>query len=199
MRRSVVFAVLSAPALMFGGLTLWAQSMASGWTPADGELSLPIRFGIMLNASTIRLLPFVVIGLTIVWPLVVLAIAAVTGSFSPRNTATRRDVLLWWCVSATAFVALFVTGGLLLRPDEDPPAAFAFLASVAWMAVAAFWVSLSAIYAVQQKRYAARETAWHPKWLLAGLFALSCFGVFASPILAVLAFRKGESSREVAG
>jgi hypothetical protein len=199
MRRTLVFAVLSAPALVFAGVSLWAQSEVSGWTPADGELSLAIRASLALNSWTIRLLPFVGVGLGVGWPVVVLAIAAVTGSFSPRNTATHRDVVLWWCVSAGAFVAVLATGGIvhLLQPEGDPP--LALLVSLAWIAVAAFWVSMSAVFAVQQKRYLAQESIWGPKWLLAGLFALSCFGVFVLPILAVVVFRKGASGHEVAG
>jgi hypothetical protein len=191
MRRSLVFAVLSTPVLAFAGLTLWAQFSASGSALDWTELSLPVRVGLALNNWTIRIVPFVAIGLALAWPLFILAIVAVTGSLSSHNGARPRDVLLWWCVSAAACLALAATVGLsyYFQPDATPPAAF--LASLGWMAAVAFWISLSAVYLIQQNRYVAGETTWHPKWLLAGLVALNCVGLYALPILLVVAFRKG--------
>jgi hypothetical protein len=193
MRRGLVFAALTAPVLVGASVAFWAQWKIIGWTPGRGELSLPIRVGLALNNWTIRCLPFAVIALVLTWPLIVLGVAALTGAFSSRNTATRRDVVLWWCVSAIAFAAMFLTVGVsyLLRPDAEPPAAI--LVALAWMAIVAFWVSLAAAYAVQQKRYLGHESAWHPKWLLAAVMALNCLGLYALPLLAAIAFRRGES------
>jgi hypothetical protein len=199
MRRGVVFVVLTAPAAVWAGVTLWAQSEAGGRTPALGELSLPIRVVLASNNWVIRGLPFAVLPLALLWPLIVLGVAALTGTFSSRNTATRRDVIIWWSISGVVFAAMFLTGGVfyLRRPEADVPAVL--LARLAWMGIVAFWVSVAAAYAVQQKRYRARESAWHPKWLLAAVAAVNCLGLYALPVLAVIAFRKTESTRESAG
>jgi hypothetical protein len=49
MRRGVVFAILAAPAAVWAIITILAQSEASGWIPALGELSLPIRVVLASN------------------------------------------------------------------------------------------------------------------------------------------------------
>ena len=106
---------------------------------------------------------------------------------------------MWWCVSGVLFAATFLTGGVyfLRRPEAELP--FTLLTSLVWIGVVAFWVSVAAAYAVQQKRYIALESAWHPGWLLAGVAALNCVGLYAIPILAVVVFRKGESIHKRAG
>jgi hypothetical protein len=190
MRRGLVFGVLSVPVLALAPILLRAQALASAWSPASGELSLPVRAALALDNGIVRWLPLVGILLALVWPFIVLAIAALTGEFSARNRVTYRDVAFWWCVSAIDFGAVLAVlgAGYLLGSWTEPPVVLA--ASVAWPGIVAFWVSLAAAYGVQRQKRAADARAWDPKWLLAGLVALNSVGMAVLPLLAAIAFRR---------
>ena len=194
MRRGVAFAILTVPVVVWASISIWAQAQASGWTPAAGELSLPVRAALASNQSIIRVLPFAAIPVALTWPLIVAGIAAITGTASSRNAATRADVVGWWSVSGIAFVAVFLTGGIfyVFEPATGIPAAL--LGALAWIGTVAFWLSLAAAYAVQQKRYLANKSSWNPRSLLAGVAALNCVGLFALPVLALIAFRRDDAT-----
>ena len=199
MKRSAIFGALSAPSLVWPSIVFWAQSKATASAPDAGNLSLAVRTALFLNNWSIRLLPFVVIILILVWPLIVLGIAVLTGASASRNTATRRDVLFWWCVSAATFGALFAVFATAYYLDVDfGPSTISF-ASLLWPGVMAFWISLAAAYSVQQKRRLVDPNAWEPKWFLAALAALNCFGIYAVPVLAAVAFGRDAPGQEKAG
>jgi hypothetical protein len=196
MRRGVVFAILAAPAAVWAIITILAQSEASGWIPALGELSLPIRVVLASNRWIVRVLPFVAVPVSLLWPLIVLGLAALTGTFSGRNTATLRDIVIWWCVSVVFFAAMFLTGVVYFLRMPEAEFLVTLMASLAWMGIVAFWVSMVAAYAVQQKRYVALESTWRPGWLLAAVAALNCVGLYTLPVLDAIVFRKGQSTNE---
>jgi hypothetical protein len=193
MRPKAVFTVLALPAALLAGVTLWAHAEAAGWTPAAGELRLPVRAALALDHWVIRLLPFALIPVALIWPVMVWGLAIITGAASHRNSATRADVVGWWAASGSLFLAIGLASAALFlyRPTAEVPAAA--LACVAWGGIVAFWLSLAAAFGVQQKRYASRESEWTPGRLLVGVAALNCVGLFALPLLAFIAFRKGES------
>jgi hypothetical protein len=194
MRPKAVFAVLTLPVFLLAVVTLWAHVQASGWTPAAGELSLPIRAALALDNWVIRLLPFAVIPAALIWPVIVWGITAVTGASSSRSSATRADVVRWWAASGSFFIASGVASAVLFlyRPAVELPSTA--LACLAWGGIVAFWLSLAAAYGVQQKRHASGESSWASGDLLVGVGALNCLGLFALPLLAFIAFRRGESS-----
>jgi hypothetical protein len=166
MRRGLVFAVLTVPVAVWAGIVTWAQSKAIGWTPAAGELSLAIRAALASSNFVIRYLPFGALPAMLVWPLLVPCIASLTGA---RKAGTRRDIVNWWAVSAVAFAAMLLTGGVsyVRSPDANVPAAL--LAALAWTGMVAFLLSTAAAYSVQQERYRVHESGWSPRKLLAGL------------------------------
>jgi hypothetical protein len=193
MRPKAVFAALTLPAALLAGVTMWGHAEASGWTPAAGELSLPVRAALALDNWVIRLLPFAMIPVALLWPVIVWGLESITGAASHRNSATRADVVGWWAASGSLFLAVGIASAVLFfyRPTVEVPAAA--LACVAWVGIVAFWLSLAAAFGVQQKRYASRESAWTSGRLLVGVGALNCVGLFALPLLAFIAFRQGES------
>jgi hypothetical protein len=197
MRRKLIFGALASPAPVLAAFSLWAHTRAAA-EPNFEKLGMAVREGLALNGWAVRLMPFLIISLSIVWPLVVVAIAAATGE-ALRNRTTSRDVLRWWYVSVASLIVLFVGAGIWYMHDpkhSDPPTAV--LVSIGWIGVVAFWISMAAAYSIQHRKYATHESRWHPKWLLGGVALLSCVGLGGLPLIAAIAFRKDERS-QVAG
>lgn len=195
MRRAGLFLALTAPVALWAGVSVWAGSKASGWTPALGELGLPVRVALASQQWVIRLLPFAILPVAVAWPLVLPVIAALTRSPESRTDVVRKDVAIWWCISAVAFGAMLLAGGLVYFRQPETEGATPVLICLGWMGMVAFWVSLGTAYAVQQSRHAARKSGWRPRELLAGLAVLNCVGLYALPLLAIIAFRRGEGGR----
>ncbi|MBN2371417.1 MAG: hypothetical protein JXO72_13120 [Vicinamibacteria bacterium] len=198
MRRGAVFAVLTIPAALWTGVVLWAQWNASGWTPELGELRLSVRVALASSHWVVRGLPFAVLPVALVWPLIIAGITALVDRGASPNSPTRCDVVIWWCVSAVAFAGDIVAGGIfyLLWPKAEIAApALAFLA---WVGIVAFWMSMAAAYSVQRKRYAAQQSPWHPRKALVALLALNVVGIYALPMLVAIVFRKDASLGEAA-
>jgi hypothetical protein len=158
---------------------------------------LLVRIGLYVDNSAIRLAPIAIIVVVLLAPLIVLGIAALTGAFSHHTTATRRDVLIWWCISAAIGGILPIPLGTLPRTVVFPALFF----SVFWTALVAFWLSLAAAYAVQRRRRRTKPDTCHPAWLL-GVSAfgnLGGLGCFLLPVLAVTLFRREELASGAAG
>jgi hypothetical protein len=195
MRRAGLFLALTVPVALWAGVSVWAQSKASGWTPALGELSLSVRVALASQQWATRLLPFAIIPVACAWPLILPGIALLTRN-SHSRAVTRRDVATWWCISVVAFGAMLLMGGVVYFRESGREVATPLLACLGWMGIVAFWVSLGTAYGVQQIQHAARQSTWHPRELLAGLAVLNCVGLYALPLLAVIAFRKSERAVE---
>ena len=193
MRRGVVFGLLAAPAVVWAGVASWAQWMARGWTPGQGELAFSIRVGLATSQCAIRLAPFAVVAGGLVWPLLIPAIAALAEGPSPRSCARPKDVLIWWSVSAAVVATIMVIGGIALNGTWSLEPSMPMLAGLGWIGVAAFLVSMAAAYSVQRRRYAAHQSTWRPRTVLAGLLAINCLGLLALPLLAAFAFRAGDA------
>ncbi len=153
-RRSMVFAILTGPVVVWACFTTWAQWKANSWMPGAGEMGLPVRVAVASGHWVVRMLPFAALPVVLAWPAVVPVLARVTGGVPSRKSATLHDIVVWWCVAGVAFAALSVVGVVAVFREPEPQVPVALLASLGWAGVVAYWLSMAAAYAVQQKRVA---------------------------------------------
>jgi hypothetical protein len=162
MRRALVFALCTVPAILWAGLQVWTQGFLARAESLDTPPSLASRALLFVNLRVNRHLLLAILVIVVASPVCSAAIAWAAGTLWEAEPAkSAKALLMWWGVSV-ASLALFVATARALGTLSLCP-----LDALEWATFVSYSISIGSAFALQQRRVAAGHSTTKARWLLA--------------------------------